>query len=967
MNIANLKKLVSCVAIVLATTVFGGSLWEGEGTQESPFLIQNADDLGGLQQYVSEGNSTEGAYFKLVNNIAISEFEGVGDSSAVNSPKKFAGVFDGNDKAITVNSLAMHKYAGVFNSIGGTKEFPAVIKDLTVNFAMTAEDRGQGVAVVGSTYGYVELSGITTTGAIYASHNAAALVVTAHAKTECLTITNCHNSATVETTYTKAAGFIAICQASTGDKTVVIGGCSNTGDMIARASTPDGTALFVGYVTQGSKLTIKDCTASGACTSEADIGSLIGNLNNGTATIVGTVKVPANMPTIGGFRKMSISGCSFATVDDGVATLCATPTTVGSYKVMFESAEDIALDENVGTLALDTSLASFTGSVALAEGVADRILTDNGDGTWTVAAVERESHEVRVPKTVSGVYVPVVTDVTAGVELEEVEEENYEYYVYRVPDGTSVSVDIVTPYSNVVDIQGETHFETNVMDDVEFPLPTGYAAGFLGLKTRGEYVHEIWYDENWVSPTDDAMPYPPPVPVAGYCSAVHNGNFVGRNLDYFVNDMPTFVVHVAGIEGERFASVGIGSAQLHNADVAEYTAEYSLPPLGIFDGINENGVVIEENVVPFDVSGDLSKGTNPGKSDLHIVYVPRYVLDHATSAAHAIELLEERNLVGDLLGAYSFHYLIADKDESYVVEFINNKLVWRKMDISTNFNLCWNNGEKSVITDETEGAWTKKDYPAPYDEETSIKEIEKFYTPHAMGVERFITLREHYDEGNTLEGMRNLMKRVQYSQTYSTETAEENYTKGPSWWVSESCSDSADYPLYVDEEETEKLPREIGKLYAAFKDNYEAFSEIIDAYDMAWGREVLENVDDFRYDYTGIWYTTHTAVYDIENRSLNLCVQEDYETPYDFKVTRSGHVEAAGLTVNEGGQVVYKATASSMPTKTYQLKRTQDLTTPIASWEPVATVKADDAEIMLLDPNPPERQAFYTVVEKEEK
>ena len=42
--------------------------------------------------------------------------------------------------------------------------------------------------------------------------------------------------------------------------------------------------------------------------------------------------------------------------------------------------------------------------------------------------------------------------------------------------------------------------------------------------------------------------------------------------------------------------------------------------------------------------------------------VPRYVLDHATSAAHTIELLEERNLVGDLLGEFSFHFLIADRD-----------------------------------------------------------------------------------------------------------------------------------------------------------------------------------------------------------------------------------------------------------------------------------------------------------------
>ena len=80
-------------------------------------------------------------------------------------------------------------------------------------------------------------------------------------------------------------------------------------------------------------------------------------------------------------------------------------------------------------------------------------------------------------------------------------------------------------------------------------------------------MHEIWYDENWVSPTDEELDYAPPIPVAGYCSAVHNGNFVGRNLDYFVNDMPMFVVHVAANSTGRLASIGIGSAQMHEDEV----------------------------------------------------------------------------------------------------------------------------------------------------------------------------------------------------------------------------------------------------------------------------------------------------------------------------------------------------------------------------------------------------------------
>ena len=540
---------------------------------------------------------------------------------------------------------------------------------------------------------------------------------------------------------------------------------------------------------------------------------------------------------------------------------------------------------------------------------------------YIVHVGEDDYHYVTVPKMAAGVFVPVAMNLTACEELEDVEEENYEFYVYRVPAGDSIAVDITTPFSNVV-VTAEAHFATVVNEDIDLPLPTGLARGLQKLETRGPFIHEIWFDENWRSPADGPLPYAPPVPVAGYCSAVHNGNFVGRNLDYFVNDMPMFAVHMSRIEGVRFASLGIGSAQMHEDDVTNglYTCEYSMPPLGIFDGINENGVVIEENVVPLDDVGAL-EGTNPGKPDLHIVYVPRYVLDHATNAVHAIELLQERNLVGDLLGEFSFHFLIADKDESYVVEFIDGKLVWRKMEISTNFNLCWNNETKTAITNDMVGAWTKDDYPIPYAPETTLEAISNFYTDAAMGVERFITLREHYDEGATLEGMLNLMKRVQYSQTYSLETAEGSAT-GPSWWVSESCSGDLDFPPYTKDDGTViTVERSLPQLYKLFKTDCEYFSEFVYENDMIPGQVVLADVERYRSEYTGIWYTTHTAVYDIANRSIRLCLQEDYERRYDFSIpvewTVGDGVTAAWddgiLSITGAGKVDDFASAADLP------------------------------------------------------
>ncbi len=130
------------------------------------------------------------------------------------------------------------------------------------------------------------------------------------------------------------------------------------------------------------------------------------------------------------------------------------------------------------------------------------------------------------------------------------------------------------------------------------------------------------------------------------CSSVRNGNFYGRNLDLDYSNVPEFVIKVAPKEG-GYASIGMAASFTMKSDaigkVSE--AEWLALPNSTFDGINENGVAMNSNVCPaIDLDFATLLSTNYGKPRIHAIAVVRYVLDHAKSAAHAVELLKNMDI-----------------------------------------------------------------------------------------------------------------------------------------------------------------------------------------------------------------------------------------------------------------------------------------------------------------------------------
>ena len=363
------------------------------------------------------------------------------------------------------------------------------------------------------------------------------------------------------------------------------------------------------------------------------------------------------------------------------------------------------------------------------------------------------------------------------------------------------------------------------------------AASFTAPKKLADYLYYMEYTDYVPNLMTGEQ-----VKTGFACSAVRNGNFYGRNLDLDYADVPEFVIKVDAKEG-RYASIGLSTsyALKSNNGVDKVSEDQWLAmPNMTFDGINENGVAINCNVAPaIDLDFATLLSTNYGKPRIHAVSVVRYVLDHAKSAAHGVDLLKNMDIYGGY-GTWGLHWMLSDEKETYIIECIDGELVARNNtdNIMTNFyvNYAPNTPYAKHIakTGQTVAGKTYKDFP--------------ILTPHACGVERYAILKEHYAEGGkSAEGMSRLMERVKYTKSYEADTE-------PFWYTefTEGNLTMANAPM----------------------DFKAVIQSSIDTYKLH-DRNIQPN---------NFWQTWHTAVYDLKNRTLRLNIQEDYSKHYDFKL-----------------------------------------------------------------------------------
>lgn len=298
------------------------------------------------------------------------------------------------------------------------------------------------------------------------------------------------------------------------------------------------------------------------------------------------------------------------------------------------------------------------------------------------------------------------------------------------------------------------------------------------------------------------------------CSCVRNGDFVGRNFDFYMNQTATFVIHTTAKKG-RYASIGI--ARLSNVNNAMIEAGLSdrqikILPWAMVDGMNEKGLVVTANVVSKSDAGTIPHtGTKPGAPELNIHSAIRALIDNCASVQEAIDYLESHNITPFGSKKTNLHLMVSDPKETYVVEIINNRIVARPQNIMTNYHLFLNE-----IPD------------------------------YAMGVERYNILQEHYDEGGAnMEGMWNLMKRVKYTNSYIAENK----------WYSEFAPAN-------------------GIRYSEIPSHQSSLDSNLILQEEEWMEEKAHIEQNGLREETKWWDTSHNSIYNLRDKELWVTLHE---------------------------------------------------------------------------------------------
>ena len=133
---------------------------DGNGTEESPYLINNDDDWTLFAEIVNSGRTYKDKFVRLENDVTATTVVG---TSGTNS---FQGTFLGTaSKTLTLDITATGEFCAAFGYLKN-----ATIKDLTVAGTITTAFR-QSATIAGKTYGTITIENCISTADIVSSYS----------------------------------------------------------------------------------------------------------------------------------------------------------------------------------------------------------------------------------------------------------------------------------------------------------------------------------------------------------------------------------------------------------------------------------------------------------------------------------------------------------------------------------------------------------------------------------------------------------------------------------------------------------------------------------------------------------------------------------------------------------------------------------------------------------------------------
>lgn len=318
-NTKTVKQPIEIIAFTLS----------GEGTEESPYLLNNAADLENLRKNVATGYDTSGKYFRMTANITLPDgwtpigctIDGSNDIKKGANLRAFSGIIDGNNKTLTVpkGGLPLLGYVkgaevrdlniygeqidgyGLVNNFEGVglSGSAIVIENVTLKSGTKTLKAGLLGANIttngfaGVSAGFVAtLRNCTVEKGVVIGYTGEQSIIGSFAGRFQGTMENCVSYATVKGV-NHVGGLMGFRDNSMG--TCSVSSCTFAGEVIATGTNVGGItgSMYVGgWADNATRVPITNCTVSGTITGKENVGGIIGGdaiviQNWGVAAITG--------------------------------------------------------------------------------------------------------------------------------------------------------------------------------------------------------------------------------------------------------------------------------------------------------------------------------------------------------------------------------------------------------------------------------------------------------------------------------------------------------------------------------------------------------------------------------------------------------------------------------------------------------------------------------------------------------